>query len=122
MTIVEIASAKLLELPLDKQQEVLDFIEFLQSKIEPEKIEEPVSFLEAAKEFAGCLDSNITDTSHENDPLKPFIGIIDTKGSDWVKNEEITNKKGLAGSMKGTFVLPLSEDFDEPLEDFEDYM
>ncbi|GBF83284.1 type II toxin-antitoxin system VapB family antitoxin [Aphanothece sacrum] len=38
------------------------------------------------------------------------------------KSEEITNKKGLAGSMKGTFVLPLSEDFDEPLEDFEDYM
>jgi hypothetical protein len=34
------------------------------------------------------------------------------------KGEEITNKKGLAGSMKGTFVLPLSEDFDEPLEPF----
>lgn len=28
----------------------------------------------------------------------------------------------LAGSMKGTFILPLSEDFDEPLQDFEEYM
>lgn len=27
----------------------------------------------------------------------------------------------LAGSMKGTFVLPLPDDFDEPLEEFEDY-
>ncbi|MEA5512340.1 DUF2281 domain-containing protein [Crocosphaera sp. UHCC 0190] len=34
------------------------------------------------------------------------------------KSEEITTKKVLAGSMKGTFILPLSEDFDEPLEDF----
>jgi Protein of unknown function (DUF2281) len=31
-------------------------------------------------------------------------------------------KKRLAGSMKGTFVLPLPEDFDEPLDDFKDYM
>lgn len=28
----------------------------------------------------------------------------------------------LAGSMKGTFVLPLPDDFNEPLEDFKDYM
>lgn len=28
----------------------------------------------------------------------------------------------LAGSMKGTFVLPLPDNFDEPLEEFEDYM
>lgn len=31
-------------------------------------------------------------------------------------------KKRLAGSLKGTFVLPLPEDFDEPLDDFKDYM
>ena len=31
-------------------------------------------------------------------------------------------KKRQAGTMKGTFVLPLSEDFDEPLEDFQEYM
>jgi len=32
-----------------------------------------------------------------------------------------TPKKPLAGSMKGTFVLPLPEDFDAPLEEFEEY-
>jgi hypothetical protein len=31
-------------------------------------------------------------------------------------------KKPLAGSMKETFVLPLSEDFDAPLEEFEEYL
>jgi hypothetical protein len=38
------------------------------------------------------------------------------------KEEESPLKNRLAGSMKGTFVLPLTEDFDEPLEDFEEYM
>lgn len=28
----------------------------------------------------------------------------------------------LAGSMKGTFVLPLPDNFDEPLEEFEEYI
>jgi hypothetical protein len=36
--------------------------------------------------------------------------------------EEKPKKRRLAGSMKGTFVLPLPEDFDEPLDDFKDYM
>jgi hypothetical protein len=31
-------------------------------------------------------------------------------------------KKRQAGGMKGTFVLPLAEDFDAPLEDFAEYM
>jgi Protein of unknown function (DUF2281) len=31
-------------------------------------------------------------------------------------------KKRQAGMMKGTFVLPLSDDFDAPLEDFQEYM
>ncbi|WP_334310943.1 DUF2281 domain-containing protein [Microcystis aeruginosa] len=35
--------------------------------------------------------------------------------------ESVTVKRTLAGSMKGTFVLPLANDFDAPLEDFEDY-
>ncbi len=36
--------------------------------------------------------------------------------------EEAPKKHRLAGSMKGTFVLPLPDDFDEPLEEFEEYM
>ncbi len=36
--------------------------------------------------------------------------------------EKNPENRRLAGSMKGTFVLPLPDDFDEPLEDFKDYM
>jgi hypothetical protein len=36
--------------------------------------------------------------------------------------EKNPEKRRLSGSMKGTFVLPLPDDFDEPLEDFEEYM
>jgi hypothetical protein len=38
------------------------------------------------------------------------------------ESEEVPKKARLAGSMKGTFVLPLADDFDEPLADFEEYM
>ena len=31
-------------------------------------------------------------------------------------------KKRRSGILKGTFVLPLPDDFDEPLEDFKEYM
>ena len=31
-------------------------------------------------------------------------------------------KKRRFGILKGTFVLPLPDDFDEPLEDFKEYM
>ena len=34
----------------------------------------------------------------------------------------ISKKIPLAGSMKGTFILPLPDDFDEPLTDLEEYM
>ena len=43
-------------------------------------------------------------------------------GSDSTTDESTGSRKHLAGSLKGTFVLPLSEDFDKPLEDFEEYM
>ena len=35
---------------------------------------------------------------------------------------ENPEKKRRAGILKGTFVLPLPDDFDEPLEEFKDYM
>ncbi len=31
-------------------------------------------------------------------------------------------KKRRSGILQGTFVLPFPDDFDEPLEDFKDYM
>jgi hypothetical protein len=39
-----------------------------------------------------------------------------------IKSENSPKKYRFAGSMKGTFVLPLPEDFDESLDDFEEYM
>jgi hypothetical protein len=36
--------------------------------------------------------------------------------------QEQPKKRRLFGSMKGTFVLPLPDNFDEPLDDFEEYM
>ncbi len=35
---------------------------------------------------------------------------------------EETPKKRRIGILKGTFVLPLPDDFDQPLEEFKDYM
>jgi len=35
---------------------------------------------------------------------------------------EMTKKPRKAGTMKGTFILPLPDDFDEPLEDFQEYI
>ena len=38
------------------------------------------------------------------------------------KQEEQPVKKRRSGILEGTFVLPLADDFDEPLEDFKEYM
>jgi hypothetical protein len=35
---------------------------------------------------------------------------------------EAPKKRRLAGSMKGTFVLPLPDNFDDSIQEFEDYM
>ncbi|MBN3946916.1 MAG: hypothetical protein HWQ38_10640 [Nostoc sp. NMS7] len=49
----------------EKQQEVLDFIEFLQSQLGQQNtnIEQikPISFLAAAQQFAGCVDGGPGD-------------------------------------------------------------
>lgn len=36
--------------------------------------------------------------------------------------EILPRPKRRSGILQGTFVLPLSDDFDAPLEDFKDYM
>ena len=38
------------------------------------------------------------------------------------KTTSSLHKKRQAGFLKGTFALPLAEDFNEPLEDFQEYM
>lgn len=60
MTIEQAVLEKLRTLPTNKQQEVLDFVEFLQTKAESEKLipseESEISFLDAAREFIGCAE------------------------------------------------------------------
>lgn len=38
------------------------------------------------------------------------------------QQEQLPQKKRRSGILKGTFVLPWPDDFDEPLEDFQEYM
>lgn len=42
--------------------------------------------------------------------------------SESKSGEKQLAQKRRAGILKGTFVLPLPDDFDEPLEDFKEYM
>lgn len=66
----EIAIQKIQQLTPEQSQKVLEFIEFLeyqssQQQKAPQTIEpSEVSFAEAAKEFMGCLDSDLEDLSH----------------------------------------------------------
>lgn len=39
-----------------------------------------------------------------------------------ISPEHKPTKKRRSGILEGTFVLPLPDDFDEPLEDFKEYM
>ncbi len=64
-------------LNLQQQQQVIDFIEFLhfqaqksEKTVEQPEEKEPISFLEAAKEFIGCIDSGISDLSMKKKELK----------------------------------------------------
>ncbi|RCJ38172.1 hypothetical protein A6769_10520 [Nostoc punctiforme NIES-2108] len=65
MSIIQTATEKMRSLPPEKQQEVLNFIEFLQSQIAQKNTNieqiEPISFLEAAQQFAGCVDGGPGD-------------------------------------------------------------
>ncbi|MGD1713078.1 hypothetical protein [Dapis sp. BLCC M172] len=57
-----------------QQQEVLDFLEFLQFKGQKHHLsdqeEEVISILEIAQEFVGCLESGIGDLSLTKKQLK----------------------------------------------------
>jgi len=65
MSIIQTVTDILSALPLEKQQEVLDFVEFLQTKIPSPNVNleepKPISFLMAAQEFAGCIDGGPGD-------------------------------------------------------------
>jgi len=73
------------------------------------------------------LDAEILPTiANMPEPLKIEIlyyakYLIDNHTKDIAQNPPAP-KKRRAGMLKGTFVLPLPDDFDEPLEDFKEYM
>ena len=64
---------KLNTLTNQQQQEVINFIEFLQFKAQkPQKNDEetPISFYEAAKEYIGCVDGGPGDLGTNKEYLK----------------------------------------------------
>jgi len=51
-----------------------------------------------------------------------YIEFLIEKQAKNSTQEKPTKKRRVAGTMKGMFVLPLPDDFDEPLEDMKEYM
>lgn len=76
MLTLEITIQKIQQLPPEQWQKVLEFIEFLeyQSSRQQKALKtietSEVSFAEAAKEFMGCLDSDLEDLSHNPPPCR----------------------------------------------------
>jgi len=63
-------------------------------------------------------------TSTDSLSKKDVVEEIDLNSNvtDSEKDTQTTKKRSLVGCMKGTFVLPLPDDFNEPLEEFAEYM
>jgi len=51
-----------------------------------------------------------------------YIEFLIEKQAKNSTQEKPTKKRRIAGTMKGMFVLPLPDDFDEPLEDMKEYV
>ena len=95
--------AKIELLPEHLQQQVLDYIEFLLSREGRDK---------QAETSTTSDNSNISKEPHLPNNKKPL---------NTLKNSPSAAKKPLkAGFLKGSFVM--AADFDEPLEDFKEYM
>jgi hypothetical protein len=82
-------------------KEVLDFLLFVRAKeIQQEQLE--VSLL--------------SELALAEDWLTP------EEDEAWQQIQEPKPQKRRSGILQGTFVLPLPDSFDEPLEDFQEYM
>ena len=68
----QIILEKLNALTPQQQQEVIDFIEFLQFKAEKKELteEKTISLYEAAKEYIGCVDGGPGDLATNKDYLR----------------------------------------------------
>jgi hypothetical protein len=73
------------------------------------------------------FDAEIVQTLREMpEPLKQellhYAKYLLENYSEIASERDLPRSKRRSGILKGTFVLPLPDDFDEPLEDFEEYM
>ncbi len=74
----QIILSKLNNLDPKQLQEVLNFIDFLEFKaqysqtVSEETIKKPISFLESAKEFIGCIDEGPGDLATNKEYLQGF--------------------------------------------------
>ena len=80
---------------------------------------------EVLKVFAGMSDSLKLEVLHyaeyllhKNTAENDSPNLVDAD----VPKVKTSKKKSLFGCMKGLFVLPLPDDFNGPLEEFEEYM
>ncbi|MGK7902767.1 MAG: DUF2281 domain-containing protein [Hormoscilla sp.] len=51
-----------------------------------------------------------------------YVEFLVERYAQKINEEDVIKPKRKAGALKGTFVLPLPDYFDEPLEDFKEYM
>lgn len=59
-------------LPLEKQQEILDFAQFISKKYHKE-LENQISFYDVAKNFIGAVDSGLGDLSTNKQYLQDSL-------------------------------------------------
>ncbi|MBW4660022.1 MAG: DUF2281 domain-containing protein [Drouetiella hepatica Uher 2000/2452] len=73
------------------------------------------------------IDNEILQTiTQMSEPLKQellhYAKYLISSHSTNISKENLPPQKRRSGILKGTFVLPLPDDFDEPLDDFKEYM
>ncbi|MEZ0368259.1 MAG: DUF2281 domain-containing protein [Candidatus Sericytochromatia bacterium] len=94
-------------LPPEKQAEVVDFVEFLTHK--QQKLSQP-----------GLADATPQESSSLFDLVKDLAGIIKDGTPDLSIQPVDKTPRPCFGSARG--LISMSDDFDEPLEDFAEYM
>ena len=101
----------IVKMPEPLKKEILHYAEYLLEKhAKTESSQAEVEQLHGYGSWAGQIvmsDENTSNTCLEYEP-------------EITKEEK--PKKRRSGILKGTFVLPLPDDFDEALEDFKEYM
>ncbi len=72
MSIQQIVFEKIARLPQEKQREVLDFVEFLESRIAFSVGENDISCYTLAQQWAGCIEDGADDLSFNKKYLEGY--------------------------------------------------